>query len=421
LTSLSLHQHAIALSYCANVHPAENFHDVQQTIQDYTARLQVHYGGRSQLGMGLWISQAFSQELLQEASKRQALKTSAQEKGLYHFTLNGFPYGRFHQERIKEKVFQPSWRDPARLQYLKDLARLLSQLLDDSLPYGSISTLSGSYKPLEHHHQLLQEIAHHHLTLIEFLYQLEQETGKRICIALEPEPLNTLENTDEALAYFKNYLWASAPKYPQHSPYSPEELVRRYLGICFDTCHQACQFESLPESLKRYQKEGVPLYKIQLSNALHLESPATNPEGIAHLRQFQEPVYLHQILGKSSQGQILAIPDLETFFKEVYPHHREKWNALGAWRIHFHVPLFYQGHKGLKSTQKDLEEALAYLLKEDLCSHFEIETYTWNVLPVEPEGTGLTLFQGLQKEIDYVFQLFRQHGVQGLSSTSLLN
>jgi hypothetical protein len=36
----------------------------------------------------------------------------------------------------------------------------------------------------------------------------------------------------------------------------------------------------------------------------------------------------------------------------------------------------------LSSTQDDIVRSLE-LLREDECSHFEIETYTWDVLPPE--------------------------------------
>ena len=67
---------------------------------------------------------------------------------MYVFTINGFPYGTFHDTRVKEAVYLPDWRDPERLRYTNQLADLLAQLLpDDPAIEGSISTVPGAYKP----------------------------------------------------------------------------------------------------------------------------------------------------------------------------------------------------------------------------------------------------------------------------------
>ena len=62
------------------------------------------------------------------------------ERSLVPYTMNGFPYGDFHEPVVKHKVYQPAWYEPARLHYTLQLAEILDQLLPPGIE-GSISTL----------------------------------------------------------------------------------------------------------------------------------------------------------------------------------------------------------------------------------------------------------------------------------------
>ena len=56
--------------------------------------------------------------------------------------------------------------------------------------------------------------------------------------------------------------------------------------------------------------------------------------------------------------------------------------AGAEWRIHFHVPLFTAEYDGLGSTQDYVAHGPATSrARTRFARHFEIETYTWDVLP----------------------------------------
>ena len=59
---------------------------------------------------------------------------------VYVLTVNAFPYGRFHGVAVKERVYDPDWRDPARVDYTKAVADRLGEWLPTDAP-GSISTV----------------------------------------------------------------------------------------------------------------------------------------------------------------------------------------------------------------------------------------------------------------------------------------
>ena len=108
------------------------------------------------------------------------------------------------------------------------------------------------------------------------LVELEQRTGRTVTLALEPEPFCFLETTDETVDYFDEHLYSGAPQ-PPGSPSSPDcrsrrrtSALRRHLGIVFDICHQAVEYEDISESLRKLVDAGIPIFKLQEAAALHV-------------------------------------------------------------------------------------------------------------------------------------------------------
>ena len=59
-------------------------------------------------------------------------------------------------------------------------------------------------------------------------------------------------------------------------------------------------------------------------------------------------------------------------------------NPAEEWRIHFHIPLHSPDGDWFASTRGHIDGVLRELKKDPaLCTHLEMETYTWEVLPAE--------------------------------------
>ena len=69
-------------------------------------------------------------------------------------------------------------------------------------------------------------------------------------------------------------------------------------------------------------------------------------------------------------------------------------------RVHFHVPLFLQAAGSLGSTSSDLTPEFFRELRNGHCSHLEIETYTFDVLPAELNQSDVV--QSIAKEYSWV-------------------
>jgi len=366
------------LTYCLNVHPGETWAENLDAIRQkaMTVKLRVAHG--APFGLGLRLGHQAACEL---ASPPQAtvFREFLADNQLYVFTINGFPYGRFHGQGVKEKVYQPDWRSTERRDYTIRLANILAGLLPEKTT-GSISAVPCSFKPWITKKEDVDRMVEMLMDCVIHLADLHKKTGKEIHLGLEPEPGCYLETTDDFLAFFKKHILPGGRNFVTSrlkcSAVHGEKIIRRHLGVCFDTCHVALQFEDLNGAIKRYRKEGIRISKIQLSAALEAES---NPQGWRALQPFCEPVYLHQVVSKTENRK---------------SKNKRSWNdlpkaladlpslpACKRLRVHFHVPLFWETARHLGSTASCLTPEFFQQLKESVTQHLEIETYTFDVLP----------------------------------------
>ena len=381
---MQIQQHLpLHLTYCLNIHPGETLAENLAAIRQHALAVKQQLAPASAFGLGLRLSAAAAAELRTPGSRKK-LRAELDALGLYVFTVNGFPYGQFHGARVKENVYAPDWRTRERLDYTCLLADILADLLPADM-CGSISTLPGSFKPWIHTAADVRAMALNLVACAKHLAALHEKTGREIHVGLEPEPFCFLETTDEVLRFFEGALAAACADAVER------ELVRRHLGVCLDTCHVALQFESPLDALRRYRAAGIRVSKIQISAAL--ETDAVNASA---LRPFDESVYLHQTKARFKNGEQLSWPDLPEALPAIVQH-----VGLETVRVHFHVPLFWEGNALLRST--------AALLSTDFfreaCAateHLEVETYTFSVLPEAMRAGGVV--ECICSELEWVQQ-----------------
>ncbi|MGH7202107.1 MAG: metabolite traffic protein EboE, partial [Planctomycetaceae bacterium] len=373
----------LPLSYCTNVHPGRSVAEVLDGLERYT--LPVRRNLAAPPAAGLWLARPVVSELLESDNGPQHLAEFLARGDLVCYTLNAFPFGDFHSERVKENVYLPDWAQPERLDYTLDCARVLAVLLPDDTE-GSISTVPLGFKPLQYE-GLVEQSVEQLIELARALDRLRDETGKTIRLAIEPEPFCLLEQTDETLAFFTERLWPRADE----SGVLP--IVQRHLGVCFDVCHQAVEFEDVAESIRQLAAAGVRINKVQITCALQLDDPAENTEGRAALARYTEPRYLHQTMALTRDGRVLRSPDLD---EQLALRPPAAFAKATCWRVHFHVPVDAESLGPLSTTRPELKQALAAVAELAYAPHLEVETYTWEVLP---DGRGINLVDGLTREL----------------------
>ncbi len=348
------------LCYCTNVHAYDDLEGLIDVLRGPVARVRELVGKPDEpFGVGLWFPGKIAFQL---AANAEPLRQVLQDGGLEVVTLNAFPFGEFHADRVKDAVFRPAWSDMARLAYTMDAAEALAVLMPEGAQ-GSISTHTGGYKPWADESIEPVRIAAGLRAAGVSLAELEERTGRRIVLALEPEPLSFLETTDEVIAFFGEHVAAC------------DASARRHLGLCYDTCHQAIEFEDMATSLGKLDAAGIPIAKIQLSSAIRTTSPRAAANA---LMPYAEDRWFHQVVAR--HGDELTIrPDLDVALTE---------HALldaDEWRVHFHVPLFAESLDDdglLGTTCSQLEELLGIVrANPSLCQHLEIETYSFGMIP----------------------------------------
>ena len=370
----------LPLSYCTNVHPAQTVREVEDGLDRYTVPVMRAVGGR--LAAGLWLARSVVTELLKDAAALERFANGIDRRGLSCHTLNAFPYGDFHSERVKENVYLPDWTTPERLTYTTDCAAVLARLLPADVE-GSISTMPLGFREFEHPADFLDTCAHRLVECAKSLAEVREGSGKAIALAIEPEPFCVLETTPQAIDFFK-LLWRVAERT------GAAEAVRTHIGLCFDVCHQAVEFEDVAESIRLLDREGVRINKLHVSCALQLDDPRNNAEGRAALKRYVEPRYLHQTIAGDANQRLISAVDLT---RELIDSPDDELLSADMWRVHFHVPVDAERIGPLRTTRPALKQALAAVAKLDYAPHLEVETYTWGVLPGEDKPdlvTGLT-------------------------------
>jgi len=382
------------LSYCLNIHPGEQLDDNLNAIKQHVTRVKQHVSPNQRFGLGLRLGHQAVQEIL-EQDRLNEVRSVLEENQFYAFTINGFPYGTFHQTRVKQQVYQPDWQTEERGLYTCQLIDILAALLPEN-GTGSISTLPLSYKEWVTEEAQWDAMVAQLIRCVAHLRKTELSTGKEIHLGLEPEPCCLLETTDEVIHFFnQRFIPKGKPllaKSEDCSLEEAEELIRKHIGVCLDTCHLAIQYEALATSFDRYHAEGIRLSKIHISAALHAEN---TPEAREAIRPFDEPVYLHQVKAKSTSGEIFSWTDLPLALHEL-----ERLSNIESFRVHFHVPLFWEGDATLSSTNQALNTAFFDRIHTGICSHLEIETYTFDVLPAALQEADVV--DSISKEFEWI-------------------
>ena len=367
------------LTYCSNIHPGQTWDEVRANLQTYLPQVRKHMAFEGPFGIGLRLSGQAAQSLDQPDTLSQ-FKQFLKGGDYYVFTINGFPYGVFHGERVKEDVYLPDWLDEERLVYTNRLASILAELTppDLSIP-GSVSTSPGAFHTNVRSASDVKAMAARMLRHAAFLEDLERRTGKRVTLAIEAEPCCYMETIDDVIRFFEDFLFDPG-LIRETSAGLSVEAVRQYIGVCFDACHMAVEFEDPKEALDRLGQAGIEIFKFQISSALRLNFRAGDGQPETKLRPFAESTYLHQVVENGSRG-FLRYVDLP----DALAAENESSGAGDAreWRVHFHVPLFLDRMKGFETSQDYLVSLLDLIRRDDLCPSLEVETYTWDVLPAE--------------------------------------
>src|SRR5256886_16242395 len=168
----------------------EDLECVLAALARYCAPVRRRLGVR-RLSLGLWLSRRSASELLASPDACARLREALEANGLELATLNAFPYGDFHAERVKEEVYRPDWADVRRHHYTLDLAHILCELLPADVEEGTISTLPLTYAPTAGASSV-EECATTLAHLAVDVHRLADQPRRRSPVCLSPQPARTV-------------------------------------------------------------------------------------------------------------------------------------------------------------------------------------------------------------------------------------
>lgn len=383
-------------AYCTNVVAGRTLEATRAAVVRTMGGVRARLAVNDALPIGLWLSARAAEELASQPDGARRLRDELARAGLSVVTLNGFPYHDFRQPVVKHAVYEPHWADVRRLLHTQRLADLLPDLVPAGTRTASISTLPLGWRArfsLEGCGASVGLAGAMLEQLVAHLARVEDRTGVRVTVDLEPEPGCMLDRPQDAVGFLLHALRAR--------PGMADP--RRYVGICHDTCHAAVMFDGQRESLRAYREAGIRVHKVQLSSAIACDG---SPEALAVLAAYAEPRWLHQTCVRAADGSVRFWEDIP-FALAAEP--------VGEWRTHFHVPLFAARLGALGTTQAAVDECMSEIASwpADERPAFEAETYAWDVLPRDASPAE-SLEDGIAAELRWATERLRAHGLAGV-------
>src|SRR5215471_15246588 len=365
------------LSYSTLVHPGDDWEQIWASLNAYVPKVKARFAHNQRFGVSLRLSASSAQTLAGSAAERDKLKKFLADNGMYLYTVNAFPYGAFKGTLVKEQVYEPDWRSEERTRYTTNVADVLADVCGAGIS-PSIQSAPLGFKPRVTGSDVVASYTDHVLRVAAHLVELEAKSGRTVTLALEPEPYCFLETTDETVDYFTRHLYSGAAAEAlarlAHIPISEAHVaLRRHVGVVFDICHQAVEYEDIAANLQKLVDAGIPIFKLQEAAAMRI--PEVTQKIVDTLTRYADTIYLTQTVEKKD-GKLTRFLNLEDAFAawKANPGPRE-------WRTHFHVPVFLDSLGDFGTTRFAIEDALRFHKANPLSRQLEIETYTWDVLP----------------------------------------
>jgi len=359
------------LGYCTNVHAGATLRQTLDNLDTHAAAVKAIASPDRPLGIGLWLSAAAAREAVEQGPER--LRDRLADRGLDVFTINGFPWGDFHRDRVKHDVYRPDWTTPQRVEYTLDLARLLAAIVPEG-GRGGISTLPLGWRAWMDD-AAADACAGNLARVVGELAAIEAGTGRLIHLDLEPEPGCRLQRSGDVVELFERHLPAT-------------DEIFRHLRVCHDVCHAAVMFETQRDAISAYDAAGLTVGKVQVSSAIAAQ---VDRRLAAELGTWlAEPRYLHQTVVRDATGRSHFHDDLPAAVAA---------GVEGEWRIHYHVPIHLDAVGPLGTTRTAIDEVIELLGPRPEVEHWEVETYAWDVLPTWASGT---LAEDVAAELAYL-------------------
>ena len=222
----------------------------------------------------------------------------------YVLTINGFPYGAFHGQRVKEQVYRPDWRDDARLEYTEPPRALTGRSPGGSPRYRRQRQHGAGRVPIRDHRQRRRARHGDPDAPPRGRARLDSTADRRHHHARDRARAGVLHRDDRRCASRSFAITCSIDALVQQVGREVRAIVltvddvRRHVGLCFDACHMAVEFEDPRVALERLDAAGIRVCKVQISSALRIDPVDTTARCARSRRSPKGRIYIRSSSGR---------------------------------------------------------------------------------------------------------------------------
>lgn len=356
------------LMYCSNIFKNNTQKQLFNNLNKLIKKLKSKFNKEKKFSIGLCASNKLSNELIKNIN---IFSKYIKKKKINIPSLNGFSYNNFHKKITKDNIYWPDWSSIKRVNYTNNLIKLLDNINNKNKK--SISTMPISYKGWINKKNTVYIYYKTAKNLTKVTENIIKNKSN-IIISIEPEPTCLIEKSQEFINYFNNWI---KPLYKKYS-INNKKNIKNIIGICYDICHFAVQFEKHEKILNNLEKENIIIGKLQISSALKINDDRTKKENkqiIKNLNVFKYSSFLHQI-NNINKNKTKIYKDIKYSIKYL------KKNIKSEWRIHFHIPIYINKYKNFRTTNNEIKNVMQNINKKNFTGHIEIETYTYKNLSI---------------------------------------
>ena len=309
------------LSYCTNVHPAEDLDGVLAPARRVRRAGAPARRPRRARRRPVAARRPRRADSPRSAADRHRLRATARRERPRGAHPQRLPVPGVPRRVVKLDVYRPDWTDPRRARYTLDCAAVLADLLPDGAA-GSISTLPlGVARPVDRRRRPAGDRGAR--TVSRELRALRGATGRTVRVAIEPEPGCVLDTVADVVGWLDR---AHAVGVRTIDRIDPE-----FVGVCLDTCHLAVSFADPADAVRRIGAAGLRVVKVQASAALHVERPVRRRRAATRWPRSSNRATCTR---PARCGPTARWPPPTTS-----PRRSRPLPTDGPWRVHFHVPL----------------------------------------------------------------------------------
>lgn len=379
------------------IQPVTSFADIQATVRESLAPINLELGNVSPVGVSLRLSQAALHDAALTGPNLKALL------GEYNLELAGVSAVSI-SGGAKDDVHRPDWRTEERLAFMFGATNLIADVAKPTGPAIGITTnalSSRNWLDIDFPGNWAA-LTLNVVRMVQHLATIREKTGFTMHMDLEVEPGSVLRDIEDVVRFWNDWLLtrgaAMLSDRMQVTDGTAADAINRHLRLALDTAHAAVVRDDAAASLDRLAQSGIAIGRLQVSAALEVTIPTdamSQQDTLAHLNGLRSDKLLQQVVA-SRDGEIVRRYD-------DLPEVIDADSAGEIWRIHTHAPVLADRFGVWRSTRDDAAAWIREIAGRGIdVDMIELRSANWDVVPADDRGE---IVEMVAREANWVREL----------------